>query len=228
MLGVAIGACRAGRWSAGAPCAAPRDPARPAERPRARRDPARDAAQLPGAAGVLRARPTSTSSSPATSSTDHDAGLYAGGLILAKAVLFLPQFVVVVAFPSMSTAERAAPGPDRQPGRWWPRSASSCTARRAGCCSGLAMVFVGGDDVRRDRAPAVAVRRPRHGARDAAAAGLLACWPGRASARSTSSGSAVVALVVARRSLVDSLDGLLTRRARRRRGAAGRAARASA
>ena len=34
----------------------------------------------------------------------HDAGLYAGGLILTKAVMFLPQFVVVVAFPSMSTA----------------------------------------------------------------------------------------------------------------------------
>jgi len=33
----------------------------------------------------------------------HDAGLYAGGLILTKAVLFLPQFVVVVAFPSLST-----------------------------------------------------------------------------------------------------------------------------
>jgi O-antigen/teichoic acid export membrane protein len=35
---------------------------------------------------------------------EHSAGLYAGGLILAKAVLFLPQFVIVVAFPSMSTA----------------------------------------------------------------------------------------------------------------------------
>ncbi len=34
---------------------------------------------------------------------EHDAGLYAGGLILTKAVLFLPQFVVVVAFPAMST-----------------------------------------------------------------------------------------------------------------------------
>ncbi|MEI2819162.1 MAG: oligosaccharide flippase family protein [Marmoricola sp.] len=34
----------------------------------------------------------------------HDAGLYAAGLILAKAVLFLPQFVVVVSFPAMSTA----------------------------------------------------------------------------------------------------------------------------
>jgi O-antigen/teichoic acid export membrane protein len=36
--------------------------------------------------------------------SEHQAGLYAGGLILTKAVLFLPQFVVVVAFPSMSRA----------------------------------------------------------------------------------------------------------------------------
>jgi O-antigen/teichoic acid export membrane protein len=35
-------------------------------------------------------------------------GLYAGGLILAKAVLFLPQFVVVVAFPSMSASDAQA------------------------------------------------------------------------------------------------------------------------
>ncbi|MFN8195051.1 MAG: polysaccharide biosynthesis protein [Nocardioidaceae bacterium] len=35
----------------------------------------------------------------------HQAGLYAGGLILVKAVMFLPQFVVVIAFPSMSTTE---------------------------------------------------------------------------------------------------------------------------
>jgi O-antigen/teichoic acid export membrane protein len=33
----------------------------------------------------------------------HEAGLYAGGLILTKAMLFLPQFVVIVAFPSMAT-----------------------------------------------------------------------------------------------------------------------------
>ena len=32
----------------------------------------------------------------------HDSGLYAGGLILAKAVLFLPQFVVIIAFPTMT------------------------------------------------------------------------------------------------------------------------------
>jgi O-antigen/teichoic acid export membrane protein len=35
---------------------------------------------------------------------EHEAGLYAGGLILTKAVLFLPQFVVVVAFPSMASS----------------------------------------------------------------------------------------------------------------------------
>ena len=35
---------------------------------------------------------------------DHVAGLYAGGLILSKAVLFLPQFVVVIAFPSMASS----------------------------------------------------------------------------------------------------------------------------
>ena len=36
---------------------------------------------------------------------DSQAGLYAAGLIMAKAILFLPQFVVVVAFPSMSKEE---------------------------------------------------------------------------------------------------------------------------
>jgi O-antigen/teichoic acid export membrane protein len=38
---------------------------------------------------------------------EHQAGLYAGGLILTKAVLFLPQFVVVIVFPSMSSARSA-------------------------------------------------------------------------------------------------------------------------
>ena len=37
--------------------------------------------------------------------SDSEAGLYAAGLILAKAILFLPQFVVVFAFPSMSKEE---------------------------------------------------------------------------------------------------------------------------
>ena len=38
---------------------------------------------------------------------EHQAGLYAGGLILTKAVLFLPQFVVVIVFPSMSSSSSA-------------------------------------------------------------------------------------------------------------------------
>jgi len=37
--------------------------------------------------------------------SNSEAGLYAAGLIMAKAVLFLPQFVVVYAFPSMSKEE---------------------------------------------------------------------------------------------------------------------------
>ncbi|WP_436698727.1 oligosaccharide flippase family protein [Nocardioides sp. BYT-33-1] len=37
----------------------------------------------------------------------HDAGLYAGGLIVTKAVLFLPQFAVVVLFPSMSAGDES-------------------------------------------------------------------------------------------------------------------------
>jgi O-antigen/teichoic acid export membrane protein len=36
------------------------------------------------------------------SMSEAEAGLYAGGLIMVKAVLFFPQFVVVIAFPSMS------------------------------------------------------------------------------------------------------------------------------
>lgn len=74
---------------------------------------------------------------------EHDAGLYAGGLILTKAVLFLPQFVVVVAFPSMSTtAERR---------RALTASLSLVAALGAAVTAGaaalpdLALVFVGGD-----------------------------------------------------------------------------------
>lgn len=37
----------------------------------------------------------------------HASGLYAAGLILTKAMLFLPQFVVVLAFPSMAVGGRS-------------------------------------------------------------------------------------------------------------------------
>jgi len=74
----------------------------------------------------------------------HEAGLYAGGLILTKAVLFLPQFIVVVAFPAMSTpsARRHA----------LTRSLALVAALGAACTAGawllpdLTLVFVGGAD----------------------------------------------------------------------------------
>ncbi len=37
----------------------------------------------------------------------HDSGLYAGGLILTKAVLFLPQFLIVLGFPTMAAGGAA-------------------------------------------------------------------------------------------------------------------------
>jgi O-antigen/teichoic acid export membrane protein len=74
----------------------------------------------------------------------HDAGLYAGGLILTKAVLFLPQFVVVVAFPSMSTVDERR--------RALLRSLGAVLALGVACTLGawlladVAMVFVGGQE----------------------------------------------------------------------------------
>lgn len=74
----------------------------------------------------------------------HQAGLYAGGLIVTKAVLFLPQFAVVILFPSMSTAgeSRAAVL----------RGLAFLTALGAACVAGayllsdLALVFIGGQE----------------------------------------------------------------------------------
>nr|WP_246862343.1 polysaccharide biosynthesis protein [Nocardioides sp. SYSU D00065] len=76
--------------------------------------------------------------------SEHDAGLYAAGLIMAKVMLFLPQFVVVVAFPDMATPA------SRQ------RALVRSLALVAGLgvlavlaakwLSGVAMVFVGGSE----------------------------------------------------------------------------------
>jgi len=74
----------------------------------------------------------------------HRAGLYAAGLIMVKAVLFLPQFVVVLAFPSMGSD-----GASRRV-----LVASVLVVAAMGACvtvgvrvlSGLALVFVGGDE----------------------------------------------------------------------------------
>lgn len=73
---------------------------------------------------------------------EHDAGLYAGGLILTKAVLFLPQFVVVVAFPSMSTATERRRALTASLGLV--AVIGSVTTAGAALLPDLALVFVGG------------------------------------------------------------------------------------
>lgn len=71
-----------------------------------------------------------------------EAGLYAGGLILVKAVLFLPQFVVIVAFPSMSDSDVRRRAVLRSIGLVVVLGAVSVIG--AWLLSGLALVFVGG------------------------------------------------------------------------------------
>ena len=73
---------------------------------------------------------------------EHEAGLYAGGLILTKAVLFLPQFVVVLAFPSMATGETARSALHRSLAVVL--ALGLLGAGGAAVLSGLAVVFVGG------------------------------------------------------------------------------------
>ena len=99
---------------------------------------------------------------------EHQAGLYAGGLILPKAVLFLPQFVVVIAFPSMSkqgagrqmhlVSLAAVLGHRRGDRRWASR-----------CCRRLAVVFVGGPEYADLQGRLWVFAAARHPARDAAA-----------------------------------------------------------
>ncbi len=74
----------------------------------------------------------------------HQAGLYAGGLIMVKAVLFLPQFVVVLAFPSMSDASAARATLVKS----LLVVALFGTAASMGALvlSGLAVIFVGGEE----------------------------------------------------------------------------------
>jgi len=74
--------------------------------------------------------------------SDHDSGLYAAGLILTKAVLFLPQFVTVVAFPSMSATDSRRRALLVSLG-FVAVLGLICIAGAAGL-SALAMVFVGG------------------------------------------------------------------------------------
>ena len=75
---------------------------------------------------------------------ERDAGLYAGGLILTKAVLFLPQFVVVIVFPAMSGA-----GSRRRTNALalgLVGAIGLATVLGVTALSGLAVTFVGGPD----------------------------------------------------------------------------------
>ena len=73
----------------------------------------------------------------------HQAGLYAGGLIMVKAVLFLPQFVVVLAFPSMSDATAARATLFKS--LLVVVLLGGVTSLGAWLLSGLAVIFVGGE-----------------------------------------------------------------------------------
>ena len=73
---------------------------------------------------------------------EHDAGLYAAGLILTKAMLFLPQFVVVVAFPSMATAHERRRALAR--GLTFILVLGAAGVLACALLPGLALVFVGG------------------------------------------------------------------------------------
>ncbi|MEP6814782.1 MAG: oligosaccharide flippase family protein [Marmoricola sp.] len=71
------------------------------------------------------------------------AGLYAGGLILTKAVLFLPQFVVIVAFPSM--ARNSDDRSTRRNGLVLILATGLSAVAGALLLSSLTVTFVGGD-----------------------------------------------------------------------------------
>lgn len=75
---------------------------------------------------------------------DHDAGLYAGGLIVTKAVLFLPQFAVVILFPSMSTDGESRSAVLR--GLVFLLGLGAVGAVATYLLSDLALVFIGGQD----------------------------------------------------------------------------------
>lgn len=74
----------------------------------------------------------------------HDAGLYAGGLIVTKVVLFLPQFAVVILYPSMSTAAESRAAVLR--GLAFLTALGSVAVLAVYLLSDIAVVFVGGQE----------------------------------------------------------------------------------
>ena len=75
----------------------------------------------------------------------HPAGLYAGGLILVKAVLFLPQFVIVLAFPALASGG-AMRRDSRRIGLALVGLLGVAVVIGTALLPGLALVFVGGDE----------------------------------------------------------------------------------
>lgn len=73
---------------------------------------------------------------------DHASGLYAAGLILTKALLFLPQFVVVLLFPDMAARRRGRP---LAGGIAVISALGAVGVLVCWAFPGLALVFVGGD-----------------------------------------------------------------------------------
>ena len=74
----------------------------------------------------------------------HEAGLYAAGLIVVKAMLFLPQFVVVVAFPEMAKDTSQLRTLYISLGGVAALGAVAAAATKL--LSGVALVFAGGQD----------------------------------------------------------------------------------
>jgi O-antigen/teichoic acid export membrane protein len=72
-----------------------------------------------------------------------EAGLYAAGLILTKAVLFLPQFVVIVSYPTFTSTSHRRRALGISLGTT--AALGLCATLAASVLPSLALVFVGGD-----------------------------------------------------------------------------------
>ena len=75
---------------------------------------------------------------------DREAGLYAAGLIMTKAVLFLPQFVVVLVFPSL--ADESSRRRLFLPALGAVLAIGLTTVAGVAVLRGLAQIFVGGEE----------------------------------------------------------------------------------
>ena len=74
--------------------------------------------------------------------SEHDSGLYGAGLIVAKATLFLPQFVAVVAFPALARSDSPS---TRRIATLTVAGLGAAAALGTWLLPTLALVFAGGD-----------------------------------------------------------------------------------